>query len=416
MLFHEESTKMQHKTIGEQRRQLLKWTAAGVVATGANAIFPRLSAQTTPPPASEPIDWSLRLIDSTLKRKPDPTKFGVWGYPQGLYLFGQYLVYRRTGEQALLNYISAYVDTHVFESGELDIPIEALDNVLAANLLMPLYEETDNPRYKLAADKFRHRFDTYPRTTDGGFWHGNRTERASQLWLDGNYMAIPFLLRYGRTFGDSKYCNEEAVRQLLVYHEHLTSDRHGLLYHAFDESGKASWADPVTHHSAHFWCRAIGWYGMTLVDTLDVLPHDHEGRAELITILQELIAGLALYQDRLTGLWYQIVDQPELEGNWTETSSSSMFTYIIDVAIKRGYVARSYRAAAQHGYKGVMSRLSVGEDGLTNLTEICTGTNVGDLAWYLARPRMANDLHGLGAFLLMNEEWNTSVSSMKFHA
>ena len=146
------------------------------------------------------------------------------------------------------------------------------------------------------------------------------------------------------------------------------------------------------------------------------ISHDHEGRAELITILQELIAGLALYQDRPTGLWYQIVDQPELEGNWTETSSSSMFTYIIDVAIKRGYVARSYRAAAQHGYKGVMSRLSVGEDGLTNLTEICTGTNVGDLAWYLARPRMANDLHGLGAFLLMNEEWNTSVSSMKFHA
>lgn len=396
------------------RRQLVKWAAASVAVGGASAMLPGIASAAMDSASPQTIDWSLRLIESTLERTPDPSQFGVWGYPQGLYLLGQYLVYRRTKSQKLLDYMVGYVNTHVDKNGSVDIPIEALDNVLAANLLIVLYEETQDSRYKLAADKFRHRFDSYPRTTDGGFWHGTRESRQWQLWLDGNYMAVPFLVRYGRAFHDAEYTNNEAVRQILVYHKHLKSKDKGLLYHAYDESGKASWADPVTHHSAYFWCRAIGWYGMTIVDTLDVLPHTHPGRAQLIDILQELVVGLAYYQDHQTGLWYQVIDKPDLAGNWTETSSSSMFTYVIDVAVKRGYISKSYRQVAAKGYKGVLSRLSLGPDGMTNLAGICVGTDVGDLAWYLARPRATNDLHGLGAFLLMNEEWTTSVSSMRW--
>jgi len=396
-----------------ERRQVIKWTAAGL-AGGAGGMFSRtaLAAAASILPGS--VDWSQRVVDSNFKRNPDPTKFGGWNYPQGLFLFGQYLVYRRTKERRLLDYIQGFVDTHIDKQGNLDEAIEALDNVLAANLLIVLSEETHEPRYRLGADKFRRRFDTYPRTTDGGFWHGNRPERAWQLWLDGNYMALQFLLRYGRAFGDSEYTNGEAVRQLLVYHKHLQSTTHGLLYHAYDESGKADWADPVTHHSAYFWARALGWYGMTLVDALDVIPHNQPQREDLINILRDLIGGLAHFQDRQTGLWYQIVDKPDLKGNWTETSSSSMFTYIIDIAVKRGYISKHYKAVAHRGYEGVMSRMSVGPDGSADLAGICVGTNVGDLQWYLDRPRKTNDLHGLGAFLLMNEEWNRSVSSMTY--
>jgi unsaturated rhamnogalacturonyl hydrolase len=399
-----------------ERRQLLKSSAAALVFAGANGLLPKAAAAAIGDAQPGAVDWSQRLIDSTLKRKPDPKHFGVWGYPEGLFLFGQYLVYRRTGDRRLLDYIAGYVDTHVDEQGNLDKPIQALDDVLAANLLIVLYEETHEPRYKLAADIFRHRFDSYPRTTDGGFWHATVPSRQWQLWLDGNYMAVPFLVRYGRAFHDSKYTNGEAVRQILVYHKHLKSTNMGLLYHAYDESGKAPWADPVTHHSAYFWCRAIGWYGMTIVDTLDVLPHDQPERAQLLAILRDLIQGLAHYQDPQTGLWYQVVDQAKLDGNWTETSSSSMFTYIIDIAVKRGYVAKHYKSVAGKGYQGVLSRISLDADGLTELSGICAGTNVGDLAWYLARPRLTNDLHGLGAFLLMSEEWNTSVSSMKYRS
>ena len=363
--------------------------------------------------AAEQVDWSRRIIDSNLKRHPKPTDIGGWGYPEGLFLMGQYLVYRRTGEKRLLDYIKGYVDAHLDKDGKLGQAIVKLDNILAANLLVLLYEETGAAKYKLGADVFRRRFDTYPRTTDGGFWHGTTPSRHWQLWLDGTYMAVPFLVRYGRAFGDSKYTNEEAVKQLLVYHKHLQSKTRGLLYHAYDESGKAPWADPVTHHSACFWCRALGWYGMAVVDTLDVLPHNHTGRQELLAILRDLIGGLIYYQDTQTGLWYQIVDKPELKGNWMETSSSCMFTYIIDVAVKRSYISKDHQKAAEKGRRGVLSRLSTGADGLTNLSGICIGTDVGDQQWYLDRPRQTNDLHGMGAFLLMNEEWTTSVSSMK---
>jgi unsaturated rhamnogalacturonyl hydrolase len=288
--------------------------------------------------------------------------------------------------------------------------------VLAANLIVILYQETHLPRYKAAADLFRHRFDNYPRTPDGGFWHASVPSRKEQLWLDGNYMALQFLLRYGQAFNDSQYTNQEAVHQLLTYHKHLKADHSGLLYHAYYASGESKWADPHTHHSPYFWCRAMGWYGMTLIDTLDVLPKNQPGRGELIRILRKLVASLAEYQDPQTGLWYQIVDKAATPGNWTETSSSSMFTYVIDAAVKRGYVSSKYHAAAEKGYRGVLTRISIGSDGLTNITDICEGTNVGDLQYYFDRKRNTNDLHGLGAFLLMNEEWNTSVTSQKLVA
>src|SRR5581483_5009496 len=115
--------------------------------------------------------WSQHVVESTLARSPDPKQFGSWSYPHGLYLFGQYLVYRRTHNPRYLSYIKEWVDAHIDAEGHPDRELHALDDVLAANLFVVLYQETHLPRYKLAADTFRHRFDTYPRTTDGGFWN-----------------------------------------------------------------------------------------------------------------------------------------------------------------------------------------------------------------------------------------------------
>jgi unsaturated rhamnogalacturonyl hydrolase len=366
-----------------------------------------------PKPAEIPDDWSKALVESTLNRNPDPKKFGGWGYARSLYLFGQYLVYKRTHEPRYLDYIKQWIDVHIDENGTLDRKIDALDYILPANLLVILYNETGDAKYKKALDIFRHRFDDYPRTSDGGFWHATVPSRQHQLWLDGIFMGMPFLVRYGQTFDDSKYANDEAVKQILVYYSHLKDDKSGLLYHAYDESGAQKWADSKTHHSPYFWCRAIGWYGMATVDILDVLPKNHPDRGKLIKIVLRLVKDLARYQDPKTGLWYQIVDKTTDPNNWQETSSSSMFTYIIDVAVKRGYVSKKYEKVAQRGYRGVMSKVSVGEDGLVNITDICEGTNVADLAYYYGRKRPINDFHGLGAFLIMNEEFHGSRTSMQ---
>ena len=93
-----------------------------------------------------------------------------------------------------------------------------------------------------------------------------------------------------------------------------------------------------------------------------------------------------------------------------------MFTYILDVSVKRGYISKKYKRVAEKGYQGVLGKVSTDANGFTHIADICEGTNVGDLEYYFHRQRNTDDFHGLGAFLLMNEEWNTSLTSMKVTA
>jgi unsaturated rhamnogalacturonyl hydrolase len=349
-------------------------------------------------------DWSKAIVESTIKRNPTGESFKGWGYAKALYLYGQYLVYLRTKDKRYLDHIQSWVDQHIDDQGTINRQINSLDYIMPGNLLLILYKETKQEKYKLAAQNIRKVFDTYPRTKDGGFWHANIPSRAWQLWADGVFMSLPFLARYGEMFGESKYTNEEVVKQMLIYYKHLNDPGTGLLWHAYDESGAQPWANPATHQSAFHWGRAFGWYAMTLIILLDIIPQRQPQRAELIKIVQQLARAFERYQDPKTGLWYQVVDKGDVAGNWHETSCSSMYTYMLWMGVKRGYLPKHYAAVAQKGYRGVLTKLSKDADGMTNLIDISEGTNVGDLAYYFARKRNVNDFHGLGAFLIMNEE------------
>jgi unsaturated rhamnogalacturonyl hydrolase len=362
-----------------------------------------------------PTDWSVAIVESTMKRYPTPKDLGNWAYPRGLYLYGQYLVYKRTHNPRYLQYIKDWVDTYVDANGVIrntnaqgvvsEVKFDNLDSMNAGNLLLLLFQETREAKYKLAVDRIRLRFNTYPRTKDGGFWHGASKSREWQLWGDGVFMSMPFLIRYGSLFGDSAYTNEEAARQLLIYASHLNDPKTGLMFHAYDESGQATWADKETKHSPEIWCRAMGWFGMTLIEVLELLPRDHPARPKLIAQLQQLAKAWSNYQDSKTGLWYQVVNKGQDPANWLETSSSSMYTFVIARASEEGYVDKSYSSVAKRGYAGVLTKISLDQNGMTNLTDICEGTNVADLPYYYGRKRLTNDLHGLGAFLIMNEKF-----------
>jgi len=357
-------------------------------------------------------DWSVAVVESTIKRNPTGESFRGWGYAKALYLYGQYLVYLRTKDKRYLDHIQSWVDQHIDEQGTINRPINSLDYMMPGNLLLILYKETKQEKYKLAAQNVRRVFDTYPRTKDGGFWHANIPSRAWQLWADGVFMSLPFLARYGQMFGESKYTNDEVVKQMLIYYRHLNDPATGLLWHAYDESGAQPWANPTTHQSAFHWGRAFGWYAMTLILLLEILPRDQPQRADLIKIIQQLAKAFERYQDPKTGLWYQVVDKGDVAGNWHETSSSSMYTYMLWMGVQRGYLPKHYAAVAQKGYRGVLTKLSVDAEGMTNLIDISEGTNVGDLAYYFGRKRNANDFHGIGAFLIMNEE--LGAAGMKY--
>jgi unsaturated rhamnogalacturonyl hydrolase len=149
----------------------------------------------------------------------------------------------------------------------------------------------------------------------------------------------------------------------------------------------------------------MGWFGMTLIEVLELLPKDHPSRPKLIAQLQQLVKAWARYQDQKTGLWYQVVDKGEDPANWVETSSSSMYTYVMAMAVDRGYVSKSFERVSKKGYAGVLTKISLDTDGMTNIIDICEGTNVADLAYYYGRKRATKDFHGLGAFLIMNEKF-----------
>ncbi|MGW5937961.1 glycoside hydrolase family 88/105 protein [Streptomyces celluloflavus] len=361
---------------------------------------PARQAATTRPGAAT--DWSVALTDSTLARYT-PATIGGWSYPVGLYLYGQYLVYLRTHQQRYLDYLKEYVDRFVDDAGNIGQGFNSLDSMQAGRLLVILHHETGADRYRIAAHKIRKRLDSYPRTADGGFWHATTSSRAHQLWGDGVYMVTPFLVEYGREFGDTQYVDDEAARQLDVYGTHLQSPN-GLLRHAYDESGTAGWADPKTGQAPEQWCRAVGWYAMADVDVLDALPAGHPRRARLTGILRKLAAGLERTQDPATGRWFQVMDKGDRPGNWTETSCTSMFAFALSRGVQQGYLDPHYTKVAQRAYAGVLHSISLGADGRTNLTGITVGTNVGDYAYYIDRTRATNDFHGLGAFLIMSEQ------------
>ncbi len=351
-------------------------------------------------------DWGKAVVDSTMKRFSDPSSMGGWGYQPALFLHGAYLVYRRTHDARYLSYIKRWIDAHVDANGGIDDTLSWLDDIMPGNVVLDVYQETKDDKYKAAADRLRKRFDTFPRTSDGGFWHN--TGYAGQTWGDGVFMSCPFLARYGQIFGDAAYTNDETSKQLVVYHDHLKHPTNGTHYHAWDEQGDASWTTPAILHSAESWCRAVGWYGMGAIEVLEVLPANHPSRAPIVTILQGLVEGFKKNQDPATGRWFQVIDKGSDPGNWLETSCSAMLSYTIARAIQRGYVAATYADVAAKAYQGIMQKVSLGSDGLTNITDISIGTSVGNLAYYFGRPRATNDFHGLGAFLIMLEQFAAS--------
>ena len=358
-------------------------------------------------PVNGQIEWALKAVESTMQR--DAVR--SWSYPDGFYSFAQYRIYKTTGNDSYFQYIKNNVDNHIDQNGIIDTEIKNLDSSQPGLIALLCYIETGEEKYKQAADSIRRIYNTYPRTSDGGFWHG--TDLEGQLWLDGAYMILPFLVHYGQVFGDTNLYTE-AANQIIIYASHL-KDKSGLLFHAYDEDGSSSWAEPVTHHSPFFWGRSIGWFGMAVIEILDVIPEDHYKRPELIRILSDLIKVLSNVQDEETGLWYQVVDKSDSSGNWLESSCSCMYSYFTARAVEKGYVDSTYLEMASRAYEGILlHKVFIGPDSLFNLTDISQGTGVSaDYSYYINRSKNTNDLHGMGAFLMMC--WQLERTGVKFH-
>ena len=100
----------------------------------------------------------------------------------------------------------------------------------------------------------------------------------------------------------------------------------------------------------------MGWYMMALVDTLPYYAENDPGRAKLLGILQHLATAVAKYQDKESGLWYEVVDKPGAKDNYLESSAACMFTYALAKGVRLGYLPRTYSTNASRAYQGILKQ------------------------------------------------------------
>ena len=362
---------------------------------------------------------AVRFANAVMARWPDPqniTTTPAWEYNHGIVLRGIEQVYHHTGDARYLTYIRRYADEFINASGQFlnaggmsTLPTDhSFDNIQPSVLLPFLFQQTSAAKYKTAADTIRARYDTIPRNPDGGFWH--KQIYPNEMWLDGVYMGLPFLMRYATTFGTcGTFCADTVVTQALLISNHVRDPATGLLYHAWDDSAagaKAAWADPTTGRSPSVWGRAMGWYAMALVDMLPDIPADHANRSDLLTILTGMATAMRATQDTATGLWFQVVDKGAQTDDWIETSGSGMFVYALKVGVDRGYLDPSFMTVATRGWQGLQAKVTTDTSGAPTITGAVQGMGVQvNYAGYINQlPTLSNSPHGLCAILLAASE------------
>lgn len=350
-------------------------------------------------------NWSKWMTDSIIHKRP--VLDGRWAYDYGVVSRGIERVWRVTGDSFYYDYIKRNMDNFVGEDGAIsyyrfeDYNIDYVNN---GKTLLMLYLESKVEKYKKAVDTLRLQLKTHPRTSDGGFWH--KSIYPHQMWLDGLYMGGPFYAQYVKEFDDD-HRFDDVARQFILMNRHAKDPKTGLIYHGWDESRDQRWADDITGCSPNFWGRAMGWYAMALVDVLDYLPETHRDRDEIIEIFRSMAASLALVQHRGNGLWYQVLDQYDREGNYPEASCSCMFTYAIAKAVRMGYIGKFYLDIAVRAMDGIIEHfVEEDEDGYLNLndTVYCSGLGNtpyrdGSYDYYISEPKEQNNLLGIGAFI-----------------
>lgn len=364
----------------------------------------------------EPLEIARQLALSELRRRGDSLSYGGWDavrnspskwtYTTGLLMEAMDEVSAATGDPQFAAYARRTIDSYLENDGTIRTYKPAdfnIDNINSGKMLLRLHERHDDARYRSAIESLAAQLEDHPRTSDGAFWHKERYPH--QLWLDGVYMGMPFLAAVGVIEGDDTKL-EEAVGEFHVTRNRLRDPETGLYYHAWDEAKVQDWADPATGRSEHFWSRGLGWYAMALVDILDIIPPEKtELRESLLEIIPELADSLVKVQDE-TGTWYQVLDRPDEPGNYLEASGSAMFTYFLAKAINEGYLDRSYEAAAEKAYRGLVDEfVAIDASGEYHLTNICEVAGLGfgrdgSYRYYMSERVVRNDPKGLAPAIM----------------
>ena len=108
-----------------------------------------------------------------------------------------------------------------------------------------------------------------------------------------------------------------------------------------------------------------------------------------------------------------MVDHPEAEGNYLETSGSSMIAYAMLKGARLGVLDPSFAERGQKTFDGIVRTCLSFSGEEMNLDRICLVAGLGpennrrrdgSIAYYLSEPVVENDAKGVAPFLLCYTE------------
>ena len=335
-----------------------------------------------------------------------------WNYIDGCMITALLCASEITGETKYADFAEKFIDYYVFDDGSIRGYSKEkfnLDDVNEGKVLFELYEKTGKEKYKKAIFLLESQLEEQPRTNTGNFWH--KLIYPNQIWLDGLYMGQVFSTLFKKYFGNKDY--SDVVNQFKNVRKLMFDENKKLYYHGCDCSKTAFWADKETGRSKSFWLRAIGWFCISLIDNIDYID-DEGAKAELVKIFAEAIDGISQYSDSETGMYYQVVDQGSREGNYLETSGSSMIAYAMMKGARLGVIDKKYAEMGRKTFDGICKKyLSISEDGDLNLGGICLVAGLGPednkrrdgtFEYYISEPVVENDAKGVAPFVLCYTE------------
>ncbi len=347
--------------------------------------------------------WNMERV-----RQGKPTH---WNYIDGCMLNALLSLSEITGEALFADFVETFVDSFVNEDGTIRTygPTKYnLDDINEGRVLFPLFRKTGKEKYRLAADRLAEQLKTQPRTSEGNFWH--KLIYPNQVWLDGVYMAQPFRALYARELGDKDY--SDIVDQIETVRRRMFDPKKGLYYHGYDATKAVFWSDPITGCSKNFWLRAIGWFATALADLMEIVD-DAGALDRLRPIFTELMAGLAPYADPDTAMYYQVVDQGGREGNYLETSGSSMIAYAMCKGARLGVLPPEYADLGKQTFDGILRRYLATEGEDVELGGICLVAGLGpqdnprrdgSYEYYISEPVVKNDAKGVAPLVMCYTE------------
>jgi len=392
------------------KRNILKITILSFLTAGSILTACKQEAKKE----TEDNRWSVKMAKSEMTRFPEAwmiekAKSPRWGYTHGCVAKAMLDLFDYTQDSVYYNYARGYADSLITHEGQIktyQMDKFNIDNINPGKILFRLYKSTGDQRYKIAIDTLMAQMAIHPRTSEGGFWH--KQIYPHQMWLDGLYMASPFLAEYARDFNKPELF-DDVMNQIRLMDKYSYDASSGLFYHGWDESREQKWADKKTGLSPNFWTRSIGWYAMALVDVLDYLPQDHPGRNDVIAIIGKAAKGIVKWQDEKSGVWYQVTNMGDKEGNYLESSGSAMLVSFLYKAMDKGYIGGEYKAAANKGFDGLVTQFIKKEekDGTYTITNCCAVGGLGgekkyrdgSFEYYISEPVIVNDPKSVAPFI-----------------